>query len=62
MLVTTTILRMAEILRALDETCKAAFGIRTDIERQMGSDHESVKPAKDDTAVLDARKVARKKP
>ncbi len=58
--VTTTIIRMADILRKLDDTCKAAYGLRTVIERQMGSAAASVKPAKDDTAVLDARKAADK--
>ena len=47
---------------ALDETCKVASQLRSMIEEQMGSAHASEKPAKDDTDVIDARKIAHKIP
>jgi hypothetical protein len=60
--VATSTLHVAEILRKLDEACQAASDLRTDIERQMGAAHARQQPAKDDTAVVTARKTARKRP
>lgn len=58
----TSTLRVAEILRKLDEACQAASDLRADIERQMSADRARERLAKDDTAVITARKTARKKP
>ena len=58
----TATVRLANILRELDETCQAAAELRTVIERQMGSAHAREKLAKDDTAVITARNTARKEP
>jgi hypothetical protein len=52
---------VAEILRKLDEACQAASDLRADIERQMNSDRARQQLATDDTAVITARKTARKK-
>ena len=60
--VATSTLSVAEILRKLDETCQAALALRADIERQMNSYRAGQQLAKDDIAVITARKTARKKP
>jgi hypothetical protein len=53
---------VTEILRELDEACEAASALRADIERQMNSYRAGHQLAKDDTAVITARKTARRKP
>jgi hypothetical protein len=58
----TSVVRVTEMLRRLEEACQAASELRAQLEREMGSAHAREKPAKDDTAVVNARKTARKKP
>ena len=58
----TSVVRVTEMLRRLDEACQAASELRARIEREMESAHAREKPARDDTTVVIARKTSRKKP
>ena len=60
--VPTSVVRVADILRKLDEACQAASELRADIARRMGVSRAREQPAKDDTDVIIAREAARKNP